>query len=660
MFRRLGVFAGSFPLDAAEAVVAAPGDIDRVEVLDVLSRLVDKSLVVADDGAAASKPATDCSRRCGPTPAGPRRRRALVLRDAHASWWTDWLEPRWRCPPTRRWRSPTGSTPTSSPRSTGASPIRLTAGAAHQPREDLDEHGRAGYVLAAADALLTDANAAIGTTWVTAALEAAPLVWMARGFHAAATLLERVGQAARAQGDPYYAARAWDRRRVEGRRRRRVGHGRRSRAARRLPRGGDHRRATASHQADADPTAGGAPARPARAAHRGVRPPGSTSLASRRRWPARSTGDLRVCIDLATDVLEHGTPDAVTHAVNLVSTAGLLALGDHAPLLRLALARARRCSAGTPGWASSPTACSTVSTSWTVTPARSIATLVTTDPVWPLTSATLWVLAPREVIDAGVGDTALERVPTLCYDDPHGRVVMASITGAATVTQDVLHTALEIAAEKDLRLIVVDALEGLAVAPALEAASTGRTASACWPAADRLRDELGYRWRFPFEQSAIDAPSTCSPPPASTTPIVSRRRPTVNVSTGGRPPPSARRLSGTARQIPTLTTQRPRRARGPGQWSPWRPRVSTGVAPGRVHCGTGRLVGPQLADAVGVRAPVPADRRAVPTDRRADLRGLGPALGVVLPPLAAAVGRHVEQARETRRPARCPGRSWSR
>jgi Tn3 transposase DDE domain len=30
-------------------------------------------------------------------------------------------------------------------------------------------------------------------------------------------------------------------------------------------------------------------------------------------------------------------------------------------------------------------------------------------------------------------------------------------------------------------------------------------------------------------------------------------------------------------------------------WWPWRPRVSTGVAPGRVHCGTGRLVGPQVA-----------------------------------------------------------------
>src|SRR5262245_14091815 len=34
----------------------------------------------------------------------------------------------------------------------------------------------------------------------------------------------------------------------------------------------------------------------------------------------------------------------------------------------------------------------------------------------------------------------------------------------------------------------------------------------------------------------------------------------------------------------------------------------------------------------------------MPTDRRAGLRGLGPAFGVVLPRLAAAVGRHVEQA----------------
>ena len=47
-FRRLAVFAGTFSLDAAEAVTSGEG-VARTEVTDVLARLVDKSLVVADD-----------------------------------------------------------------------------------------------------------------------------------------------------------------------------------------------------------------------------------------------------------------------------------------------------------------------------------------------------------------------------------------------------------------------------------------------------------------------------------------------------------------------------------------------------------------------------------------------------------------------------------
>jgi len=48
LFRRLGVFVGGFDLDAAQAVVAA-GEVQRYDVLDQLSLLVDKSLVVAED-----------------------------------------------------------------------------------------------------------------------------------------------------------------------------------------------------------------------------------------------------------------------------------------------------------------------------------------------------------------------------------------------------------------------------------------------------------------------------------------------------------------------------------------------------------------------------------------------------------------------------------
>jgi len=48
LFRRLAVFFGGFDLDAAQAV-AGGGDVERYQVLDLLSLLVDKSLVVAED-----------------------------------------------------------------------------------------------------------------------------------------------------------------------------------------------------------------------------------------------------------------------------------------------------------------------------------------------------------------------------------------------------------------------------------------------------------------------------------------------------------------------------------------------------------------------------------------------------------------------------------
>jgi len=48
LFRRLAVFLGGFDFDAARAV-AGSGEVERFQVLDLLTLLVDKSLVVADD-----------------------------------------------------------------------------------------------------------------------------------------------------------------------------------------------------------------------------------------------------------------------------------------------------------------------------------------------------------------------------------------------------------------------------------------------------------------------------------------------------------------------------------------------------------------------------------------------------------------------------------
>jgi predicted ATPase/DNA-binding CsgD family transcriptional regulator len=54
LFRRLAAFPGAFDLDAAQAV-AAGGDMQRYQVLDLVSLLVDKSLVVADDSGGATR-----------------------------------------------------------------------------------------------------------------------------------------------------------------------------------------------------------------------------------------------------------------------------------------------------------------------------------------------------------------------------------------------------------------------------------------------------------------------------------------------------------------------------------------------------------------------------------------------------------------------------
>lgn len=51
LFRRLAVFVGGFDLTAASEVAAAGGDdfVERYSVLDQLTLLVDKSLVVAEE-----------------------------------------------------------------------------------------------------------------------------------------------------------------------------------------------------------------------------------------------------------------------------------------------------------------------------------------------------------------------------------------------------------------------------------------------------------------------------------------------------------------------------------------------------------------------------------------------------------------------------------
>ena len=71
----------------------------------------------------------------------------------------------------------------------------------------------------------------------------------------------------------------------------------------------------------------------------------------------------------------------------------------------------------------------------------------------------------------------------------------------ATGDEDRWHDALTIAVEQDLQLIAVDALEGLAVAAA--AVESWAECLRLLAAAQRLRDETGYCWRFPSEERSV-------------------------------------------------------------------------------------------------------------------------------------------------------------
>ena len=82
LFRRLAVFVGGFDLDAAQAV-AGGDEVERYQVLDQLSLLVDKSLVVADDS--AGRNALPAAGDGAPVRAGKTRRVRRGRRRALAS-----------------------------------------------------------------------------------------------------------------------------------------------------------------------------------------------------------------------------------------------------------------------------------------------------------------------------------------------------------------------------------------------------------------------------------------------------------------------------------------------------------------------------------------------------------------------------------------------
>ncbi len=214
---------------------------------------------------------------------------------------------------------------------------------------------------------------------------------------------------------------------------------------------------------------------------------------------AATHGDLVASIDLAGDVITKASSTYWTDAVRVLGFAGLLARDEEA--LRLAVDVGERALRASPGPAI-----------WTGNARHRLRLLEghpsIVDPGFrdpstyrpPVSCATLWLLG-RETLDAGAVDVAIVGVRARARPVPHAEAVRAAIDACATGDEDRWHDALTIAVDQDLRLIAVDALEGLAVAAT--AVESWAECLRLLAAAQRLRDETGYRWRFPSEERSV-------------------------------------------------------------------------------------------------------------------------------------------------------------
>ena len=141
-------------------------------------------------------------------------------------------------------------------------------------------------------------------------------------------------------------------------------------------------------------------------------------------------------------------------------------------------------------------------------------------------------LAAREAIEAGRPELARSATQERVGSDPYDQAVLALIEAEVLDSEDKWHHALQIAADHHLRLVVINALEGLAVV-------AGRSESwaeslRLYGAAQRLREECQYRWRFPSHQAAIDQTTDAARSSSPPTTLISPR-PRAAIYRGPRP-----------------------------------------------------------------------------------------------------------------------------
>jgi DNA-binding CsgD family transcriptional regulator len=111
-------------------------------------------------------------------------------------------------------------------------------------------------------------------------------------------------------------------------------------------------------------------------------------------------------------------------------------------------------------------------------------------------------LLGREALAAGRPDIARSLTAGGQHQRPWVQAVFALLEGRMQDNSKRWHEALSMALEHDLRLVAVDAIEGIAID-----AAHSESWNECLRlagAATRLREETGYRWMFTTERQALD------------------------------------------------------------------------------------------------------------------------------------------------------------
>jgi predicted ATPase/class 3 adenylate cyclase len=503
-FRRLGVFSGRFPLEAAEAIIPVCGGVETEAVFELVSLLVDKSLVVVEE-----------------SPDGQPRYRLLetlrayavdraraegeleLLREAHASWWAGWFE--------TRTANPNGSSfeqieayydNLSAAVDWGGYEPQLGLRLLYGMAKVAQDIGRAGDAVAAAQRLLTDESAeAYGELWLRAA-GATSFRYDTRSFDELQAFAARMEEVATRLDDEYHVALARFHRSEDA-------HDALVLRELATARGESYVAATAAVMyaqtvAYDDPLAAIGPLDEAEqvAASVGSRIPREYACRTRGRI-ARDIGNLDQSMELARALTTSRSQLIVENGVSLLGEVGLLVRDDDA--LRDAIDVAERFHRG--GVADGEAldrARHRLATLEGVAASR-------VDPalggVRPMSPGTRWLIC-REALDAGRPDVALRGVEALSLTTPNTRAVRVAIEAAATTDEHRWHEALHAAADHGLRLIAVDALEALAVAAGEDDSHVDCLRIAA--AATRLRDETGYRWRFNREQVRFDDARTAA------------------------------------------------------------------------------------------------------------------------------------------------------